>query len=113
MIRTRPIKLYPDNGKHIEVITDMPFYISKGEDPFYYYVGKKEMCYNGGDKTTTKWLCRLTPESNISLRKIFEIKVTNNVENAYRYCKKMYIKSLKMELERICKEIEKYENSDI
>lgn len=105
----RNIKTYPNNGKHQIVVTDLPFSITKGLDTFYYYRKGKEYCYNNGKETTTKWICQLKDDANVSLKRIFEIKVTKTVEAAFEYCEKLYIRSLKLEIERLKKELKNYE----
>ena len=98
-----PLKNYPDNGKHQRCVTELPFDITKGEDRFCYEDkdGKRHH-YNSGEETDERWIVFVSAsQSNISLKKIFKIKVNKDLNVILDYCVKIYKKSLEMELVRI------------
>jgi len=105
----KTIKNYPDNGKHQECFVDFPFLIRKGADG-YYYRNKKgvELKYNL-DKNykiiDKRWIVHLKDTANSSLCEIFEIKVHKDLDVIIKYCTKVYLKSLKLEIKRIEKEL--------
>ena len=101
---TRTIENYPDDGNHLEYITDLPFYIRVGEDGYYYYEDGVEKKYNLGNKTTKTWICHLKKEANGSLKAIFKVK-TGKMETLVKYCEKLYLKSLRMEIKMLKDEI--------
>lgn len=106
------LKDYPDNGKHLECEIGLPFEIRKGEDG-YFWTNKKgrECSYNMGDRTDNRWIVHLTADANISLKKIFEIKMNKNLDKIITYCVNLYVKSLKMEIQRLTKELNNYTKS--
>jgi len=102
---TRTIENYPDDGNHLEYVTDLPFCIRVGEDGYYYYEDGVEKKYNLGNKTTKTWICHLKKGANRSLKAIFKVK-TGKMETLVEYCEKLYLKSLHMEVKRIMDEIQ-------
>lgn len=103
---TRPIRNYPDNGKHLECFIDLPFEIRKGEDGYHYQDKKGNTHeYNLGKKITKKWIINLEDGANASLRKIFEIRTSKDLGKLINYATKLYLKSLKMERKRVKDEI--------
>lgn len=109
------IKDYPDNGSHQQCYTDMPFCIRKGEDGYYYKVDGVEKKYNiyKGGVIDKRWICNLKEDfSNESLDKIFKIKCHKDLDVILEYCRKLYVKSLRMELVRITKQIEDIVNQN-
>lgn len=108
---TRTIDKYPDNGNHLEYVTDLPFSIRVGENGYYYYQDGVEKKYNLGDKTTKTWICHLKQGANPSLRSIFKIK-TGKMESLVWYCEKLYLKSLQMEVKRLKDEIRERSQKD-
>lgn len=105
----KTIKDYPDNGKHQECVVDYPFVIRKGEDGYYYKDKKSiEHKYNLNkdyNKIDNRWIVHLKEGANLSLIKIFEIKAHKDLNIILEYCKKLYLKSLKMEIKRLENEI--------
>lgn len=106
------IKDYPDDGKHLECDIGLPFEIRKGEDG-YFWIDKhgKEKSYNvfKGGKIDDRWIVHLTKKANPSLMKIFEIKINKDLDKIIDYCVQLYIKSLKMEIARLTKELKSYD----
>lgn len=103
---------YPDDGNHQECFVDLPFRITKGEDPFFYKVKGKEYNYNKSGKDQ-RWFCELSGNYvSPSLEEIFEFKVHKDLNVILEYCRKMYTKSLKMEIKRLKQELEKYKNNE-
>jgi len=104
---------YPLNGNHLECVIEMPFAIYKGVDPFWYTdKNGKEHKYGGKTHPDKRWVCGLRPSGgNVILESIFYIKAHKDLDKILAYCKKKYIKSLKMELKRIEKEVEKLEQA--
>lgn len=102
------LKDYPDDGKHQEYETEYPFEIRKGEDG-YIWIGRdgREHYYNmfKSDIIDKRWIVQLKQTANKSLRDIFDIKVNKDLNKILKYCKNIYIKSLKMEFKRIQKEL--------
>lgn len=99
---------YPDDGKHLECIIDLPFEIRKGEDGYYYKKKGKEYKYNlfKGNKIDNRWICWLDKSRegvNPSLIKIFEIQVGKDLDKIVDYCFNIYEKSLQLELKRLKK----------
>lgn len=95
---------YPDDGKHMEYETSLPFEIRKGEDAYQYTikgVSKMYNTFNSQSKIDDRWIVHLKNTASESLESIFEIKLSKDLEVIIHYCKKLYIKSLKMELVRI------------
>ncbi|MCP4665134.1 MAG: hypothetical protein GY849_02115 [Deltaproteobacteria bacterium] len=106
------IEHYPDNGKHQQCNVNAPFNIRKGQDGYYYDKNQKEKAYNLHEETKTgkctptkKWICHLTEGASESLKKIFYIKESVNLEIILKHCTKLYIKSLKLEIKRIKSEL--------
>ena len=86
----RNIRNYSQDGRHQEVVWDIPFVIRKGEDPYYYTVKGVEFKYNDGEQTTKKWICRLHANAQSSLENEFEIKTSLDVDKLVKYCVKLY-----------------------
>jgi len=106
---------YPDNGKHQECEIGLPFEIRKGEDGYFWTDKKgKEKSYNifKGDKIDNRWIVHLTEDANKSLLKIFEIKMNKDLDKIIEYCVNLYIRSLKMEILRITKELKTFEKQN-
>ena len=105
----RNIRIYPDDGKHQEYITKLPFTILKGVDPFRYSSNGKDMYYNDekkwGNRVDNRWIALTNASANPSLKFIFKAKLSKDIDKVLEYCKKTYLKSLKLELKRIEKEI--------
>jgi len=106
------IQDYPDNGKHLECFINLPFQIQKGEDG-YCYIDKRgiERSYNlfkTKDKIDDRWIVHLTEKTNQSLNDIFEIKCHKDLAVIIKYCVKIYVRALKMELERMKTEFSNY-----
>jgi len=102
---------YPDDGNHIECEIELPFEIRKGEDGYFWNdKNGKERSYNifKSDKIDDRWIVHLTEDANKSLQQIFEIKVNKSLDKIIDYCITVYVKSLKMEIKRINKELIKY-----
>ena len=106
------IENYPEDGKHQQCDTGLPFCIRKGEDGYYYNVKGIEKKYNifKGDKIDDRWICHLTESANESLEQIFQIKCNKDLDSILEYCKKTYIKSLKLEIKRMTTEIKSLEH---
>lgn len=99
------IKNYPNDGKHQECITTLPFEIRKGEDGYVYTdnngVRKKYNMFKTEGKIDERWICHLAGYTNQSLEEIFSIKVDKNLDVILKHCYKLYKTSLEMELLRI------------
>lgn len=109
------LKDYPDDGNHQECFMDLPFKVTKGEDAFIYTIKEKEYTYNksGNDQ---RWFCNLKYELDFyvspSLEEIFEFKVHKDLNIILEYCRKLYVKSLKMEIKRSKQELKKYKDNE-
>ena len=99
---------YPKDGKHQEILWDLPFEIRKGEDGYWFTVDGKEHTYNMGKTTTSKWIVNLKLNASDSLKKIFKIKLSFEYEKLIEYCIPLYKQSLEMELKRITKELKSF-----
>jgi hypothetical protein len=103
---------YPDNGDHQECDIGLPFEIVKGRDG-YYWTDRKGIkhTYNilKSNKTTNKWIVHLKVGANESLFKIFNIMVNKDVDKIIEYCRKIYKKSLIMEIARLQEELKTLE----
>lgn len=109
------LKDYPDNGKHQECVIDLPFEIRKGEDGYFWYEGDVEKSYNflKGDKIDQRWIVHIDnghTKVNASLKAIFKIKLSRDLNVILKYCLNLYVKSLKLEKKRISEEILRYKN---
>lgn len=106
----KTIKNYPDDGNHQECHIDYPFFIRKGADGYYYRNKKgKELKYNLNKdyrRIDKRWIVHLKEKANSSLCEIFEIKAHKDLDVIIKYCEKIYLKSLKMEIKRLQKEME-------
>ena len=101
----RPLKDYPDNGKHLQcVLGNLPFEIRKGADGYYYMVDDEEYSYNldGNDQ---RWIVHLNLFANESLRSIFKVQVNESLDIIVDYCIEIYKKSLELEIKRLKKEL--------
>ncbi len=97
---------YPQTCEHQICETILPFKIEKGCDSFVnvpihgkvitYGIDKK-----GNYKTDKRWLCELSDGANPSLEKIFVVQCHTNLEKILKYCTRIYLKSLRMEIERV------------
>jgi len=106
------LRNYPDDGNHQECFTDLPFKITKGEDGFPYHIKGKEYQYNKSGKDQ-RWFCELGDEYiSPSLEEIFEFRVHKDLNIILEYCRKLYVRSLKMEMKRLKKEFEKYKENE-
>ena len=103
------IEDYPDDGNHQECYIDFPFQIRKGEDGYVYRNKKgKELKYNiykNSSRIDKRWICHLKEGANKSLQEIFEIKANKNLDVIIKYCMRKYKQSLKLEINRIEKEL--------
>jgi hypothetical protein len=110
----KPIKNYPDNGKHLECNIGLPFKIRKGEDGYVYYdkngkeklYGYKKIKNNYIHKTDDRWIAHINGNRlgyNNSLIEIFEIQVNKDLDKIVDYCFKTYEKSLNLELLKLKK----------
>lgn len=110
----KTIKNYPDNGKHQECWINLPFQIRKGEDGYYWTDNKgnehKYNIFNDENKIDQRWIVHLTEDANHSLENIFEINVSEDLDEIIRYCVRLYKKSLEMELKRLHDELGNYCN---
>lgn len=107
---------YPDNGKHMECEISLPFDIRKGEDAYEYTIKGISKMYNvfkSETKIDDRWIVHLKEQSNESLEKIFEIKLNKDLYVILSYCKKIYIKSLKMEIKRIQLDLKKINDEEV
>lgn len=88
---------YPDNGEHQYIQTNLPFYITKGEDTFYW--GKNLKFSNNRED----WVVYVDEESAsssfIRFLGIDYIKQFELAEDAYNYAEWLYYKWLKSELD--------------
>lgn len=100
----KTMKNYPEDGKHQEVVWDLPFEIRRGEDGYWYTVDGKERTYNMGKTTTSKWIVNLKSNASDSLKKIFKIRTALEYEKLIEYCIPLYKQSLQMEIVRLNKE---------
>lgn len=109
-----PMDTYPQDGRHLQCYTGLPFQIRKGEDGYFWKDKKgkdhKYNIYNSYDKVDDRWIVHLEKYANQSLKKIFEVKTSKNLDKIVEYCVKLYKKSLKMEIERLETEIERLDN---
>ena len=109
------IEHYPDDGNHQQCNVDEPFCIRKGEDG-YTYKDKNGISkeYNLRYTKTGKfilsknWICHLTEGASESLQEIFNIRENRNLDVILKYCTKLYIRSLKLEIERINMELKQF-----
>ena len=83
---------YPKNGKHFELFTNLPCYITQGNDEFYYRDKK------GLDKQSKPHLWYVYFDTELGY---IECKGFRTPENAYKYAIKSYSKLLKKELNKI------------
>ena len=111
----KPIKNYPDNGKHLECKIDLPFLIRRGEDGYIYtdkngveklYGMEKKKDGSYIHKTDSRWIVHIDGNGNGKginkcLEGIFEIMVNKDLDKIVDYCFKIYEKSLKLELLRL------------
>lgn len=105
------LKNYPDNGKHQRCETIYPFDISKGMDGFYYNNSKgEEQKYNMfvSEKIDERWIAFVEKKASPSLKKIFKTKLHKDLNVILEYCDKLYIRSLKMEIKRLRKELKEF-----
>lgn len=110
----KTIKHYPDDGNHLECDIGLPcFEIRKGEDGYYWRDRKgdehKYNMFKDENKIDDRWIAHLTDSANYSLKKIFNPKISKDLDKVIEYCYKMYVKSLKLEIKRLNIEISKYE----
>ena len=106
------IRNYPEDGRHQECWIGLPFQIRKGEDGYYWTDNKgKEHKYNiykNENKVDERWIVHLKKDANKSLRRIFEIKVSKDLEKIVKYCVMLYMKSLEMETKRVKRKLSDY-----
>lgn len=110
------INRYPDNGKHLECDICFDFFcdidcfeIRKGEDYFCYTDEKGKQKEYGRNKIDDRWIVILKNTANKSLRKIFNVKVSKDLDVIINYCIEIYKKSLVMEVKRISEELRNIE----
>ena len=100
---------YPDDGKHQECYIGLPFDIRKGEDSYQYIVKGVKKMYNSSKSTNKiddRWIVHLEKGcGNKSLKNIFEIKLNKDLNKIISYCRKIYMRSLEMEIKRIQTEL--------
>lgn len=109
------IKNYPENGKHQECITNLPFDITKGLDSFIYYKHQSDKDYKEynsekrcGDKVDNRWIATLNSSANESLKECFSVKLHKDLDKVLVWCERCYILSLEMEIKRLKKEYGTY-----
>ncbi len=107
---------YPDNGKHLKCVTNLPFTITKGSDSFLYYErwdSKEYKEYNSykqfKDRVDQRWIACIKPSANESLKKIYKTVLHKDIGVVLEKLKRVYLRSLKKELVRLAKELESYE----
>ncbi len=106
------IKNYPDDGKHQECQTSMPFRIRKGQDAYYWLdVEGNQHWYNmrtgrqKKDWVDDRWIAHMTEDANRSLESIFHVKAHRSLDVILGHCVALYRQSLEMERERMATEI--------
>jgi hypothetical protein len=102
------IKNYPNNGNHLECHIDLPFQIRKGEDGYHYRddkgVERKYNMFKTEGKIDDRWIVHIDgdkPGYNPSLKMIFNIMVSKDLDKIIAYCIMMYEESLNLELQRV------------
>lgn len=111
--KIKNLKNYPENGKHLECIINLPFEIKKGEDGYYYYDKNgqqhKYNLFDDPDKVDDRWIINLSENSSLYfVDKFFEIKTSKDLDKLVGYAAKTYIKALQSEINRVKKEFKDY-----
>ena len=106
---------YPDDGNHQQCNVHKSFCIRKGEDGYTYInkdgVKKKyNMRYNKKNNlvSTKNWICHLTEDASESLREIFDVRESKSLDVILKYCTRLYIKSLKLEIKHMKEELKQF-----
>jgi len=95
---------YRKDGNHQKCIIDLPFDITKGLDGFSYYDKKGKIHqYNmfKSGRIDDRWIIFIKPEAPESLKKLFDVKMSKDLERLIRYAVGLYKKSLDMEQSKL------------
>lgn len=103
------LKYYPQDSNHQKCTlydvssNELPFQITKGKDAYWYADEKGEEHFYGNKSGVPdkRWIVHLKDFANPSLRTIFKIKTSRSLETLVKYCRKLYLRSIDMEIRRL------------